>query len=732
MDNIHFQQIYNENSTLSNQIYSLITSICLSIKHKKNIIIISDLLRINTHFSPISKVFDLDHLNDYLKKYNILILDHNFIQFDILNIKYGNENEIYDLTSHFINSLNTKNHLFISNKINFDLICSHNNDIKTNKNIDFDISSTKLINKKIYITIKINNTHDFTFEYLTKSGNPIKDININFNNKKFIPLNSWIILEEPEFKLILNEILLNIKFTDHINNQLLEFKNKILYNSLDEKNNDHVIINNLISNNSNVSLNIINMRITEDELKNFSLLNNVDCKTFKQIMTIKYINEIESSIDKTTLTIVLTNELNHFIIYFLEKNNYNFKIIDQFLENENEKQLIHFFDYSISLLCNEVYIGNLSSTITLCLKQLNNNKKNIIFNFQKSEINSLIKNINNENNNLNKDNNLNTENNLKKNIHNSYMENIILNEDNKIIDNLKNKLPNDFNSIIYKNLYDDLVNFNENEASLHYLIHGINEERTYKIKSSNNIEYDKLPIDFNSTIYKEKYNDLHKLNNNDLIIHYLNQGILEKRDYKNTLPPIPLDKLPSDFNVSDYKKLNKDLGNLSDNDAISHYLNHGIIENRTYKNILPHTNLDKLPSDFNVLDYKKLHKDLGNLSDNDAISHYLNHGIIENRTYTNILPHTNLDKLPSDFNTSVYKNLYSDLVFLSDQEVINHYLNHGILEKREYKINIYSNNLPSDFNVLSYKKLNKDLKNLNNSELIFHYLTHGLKEKRSY
>ena len=89
-----------------------------------------------------------------------------------------------------------------------------------------------------------------------------------------------------------------------------------------------------------------------------------------------------------------------------------------------------------------------------------------------------------------------------------------------------NNLPKDFNPSLYKNIYNDLNNLSENELKLHYLNYGIKENRVYKLN---------LPYDFNTNIYRNLNNDLKDLSNNELKLHYLNYGIKEKRKYKNFL-----------------------------------------------------------------------------------------------------------------------------------------------------------------------------------------------------
>ena len=94
--------------------------------------------------------------------------------------------------------------------------------------------------------------------------------------------------------------------------------------------------------------------------------------------------------------------------------------------------------------------------------------------------------------------------------------------------------------------------------------------------------------------------------------------------------------LPCNFNVIIYKKLNKDLAHMNDQDAINHYINHGSYEKRPYKEVEElEVKNGNLPHDFNVTIYKKLNKDLEHMNDQDAINHYINHGSHEKRKYNN-------------------------------------------------------------------------------------------------
>jgi hypothetical protein len=91
------------------------------------------------------------------------------------------------------------------------------------------------------------------------------------------------------------------------------------------------------------------------------------------------------------------------------------------------------------------------------------------------------------------------------------------------------------------------------------------------IESYNSYYTHLYPTDFNFNIYN-KYNDLSKLNTNDLIKHYIDNGKKEDRIYK----------LPHNFNVNSYRIKNQDLINLNYDKLINHYINFGYKENRPY------------------------------------------------------------------------------------------------------------------------------------------------------
>lgn len=218
-----------------------------------------------------------------------------------------------------------------------------------------------------------------------------------------------------------------------------------------------------------------------------------------------------------------------------------------------------------------------------------------------------------------------------------------------------------------------------------------------------------IPLDFDVSAYIELNDDLRYLSPTEAIKHYKNNGIYENRKYKYDYDIIPLD-----FDASTYIELNNDLKYLSSTEAIKHYIKHGLRENRKYSH---------LPSDFDISTYIELNDDLKHLTPKEAIKHFLEYGSKENK------PYKYDDKnIPLDFDVNTYIELNDDLKYLTPIEGIKHYLKYGSKENKKYKYN----NIPLDFDALTYTELNDDLKYLTSREAIKHYENYGIFENRKY
>lgn len=359
MNNIYFLRIANNNSGLCNQIYSLISTIFHCMENNKNTIIISNFLKsIDTNnYSPISEIIDLDKLNNFLKKYNITLIDRE--KYEVVNEEY------------------------FTNPCNFEII------------------------------------------------------------DKYRPL----------FKDILQEL----KFSEIFNEKIFDIICKINMSSI---------------------INVIHLRVEDDAIKHWSVMNNIDYFQFKKILIEKYKKEIDKNINKNDLTFILTSDPDNEVIHFLTLNNFNFQMTKKYFL---ERELNGIIDLNIGKLCNNVYIGPGNSTFTQCIINCINNKKNILFDLDHINNNSSISILNN---------------------------------------NYNNKLPVDFNANIYKMLNNDLKNMTDKDAISHYQNYGLYENRDYK-----------LSYDFDPKIYKSLHKDLENMNDNEATLHYLKYGKIENRKY---------------------------------------------------------------------------------------------------------------------------------------------------------------------------------------------------------
>jgi hypothetical protein len=103
-----------------------------------------------------------------------------------------------------------------------------------------------------------------------------------------------------------------------------------------------------------------------------------------------------------------------------------------------------------------------------------------------------------------------------------------------------------------------------------------------------------------------------------------------------------------------------------------------------------------------------------------------------------------------DFDYDFYRTYYDDLSNLTDEKLLNHFIEHGQYEGRKFNkvFNVilpsyyrdklepagllYFFDVPLDFDIFYYLKNNDDIKNLSLLEAIFHYINFGIYEGRTY
>ena len=154
------------------------------------------------------------------------------------------------------------------------------------------------------------------------------------------------------------------------------------------------------------------------------------------------------------------------------------------------------------------------------------------------------------------------------------------------------KLPDNFIPSVYRDLNKDLRHLDDENIIKHFIKNGIKENRIYKIE--NNISEKENNITEKENNIIEKENNISEKENN---ISEKENNICEK---ENNIceKEIKIYKLPNDFIPSVYRDLNKDLRHLDDENIIKHFIKNGIKENRIYKNDFSFKNK---PSNWNTL-----------------------------------------------------------------------------------------------------------------------------------
>jgi len=133
-------------------------------------------------------------------------------------------------------------------------------------------------------------------------------------------------------------------------------------------------------------------------------------------------------------------------------------------------------------------------------------------------------------------------------------------------------------------------------------------------------------------------------------------------------------------------------------------------------------------NDFDLNIYKNLYKDLIFKSNDEYLIHYEKYGKFENRIINKILLKEKINE--TDFDEFIYKSSNPDLKNLNRNELVNHFTEFGIYEDRIWSINTFIKN--KNFNIDTYKKINPDMINFDLKKTIYHYLVHGVNEHRFY
>jgi len=125
-----------------------------------------------------------------------------------------------------------------------------------------------------------------------------------------------------------------------------------------------------------------------------------------------------------------------------------------------------------------------------------------------------------------------------------------------------------------------------------------------------------------------------------------------------------------------------------------------------------------------VFFYKNLYVDLQWMADEQLIYHYHNHGIKEGR----IANKDEFNKMYPEFDLDFYKYYNTDITWMNEFQLMHHYHHHGRFEDRK----ICDKNFCPDLDIEYYKSFNDELKNMDKYQLLNHYIKEGSKTNKKY
>jgi len=337
MKYIYFCKIGKEGTGLCNQLFSLITCIMVAINNNKKIIIIDNVRNeytLNSSNTNISEIFDINKFNIYLEKnYDVKLFDKYDINFNICNIKYGIKDNKIDITENILNDCFSNNVLHIKKNLNLNLY--KGDPVPENP-------------KQLFIKYQINN---YFFKEIFRENLSFleEDVTFDIENNDYHYIFEWInFISKDIFDEILKNIIFNSKFKNKV-------KNFLIGNNIKKKD----------------KINIFHLRLEEDAIKHWSVINNMNENQFKETISNKYIDIIENFVDKNDKNIILSYSMQNEVLDFLNKNNYQYYFIEKEISMGREINAI--YDLIIGKYCNNIFIGNFNldnlngSSFSYCL-----------------------------------------------------------------------------------------------------------------------------------------------------------------------------------------------------------------------------------------------------------------------------------------------------------------------------------------------------------------------------
>lgn len=316
-----------QNSGFCNQIYSIIYTCGHCMRNDINFIFIGKFLtQIQSQkFCNISYILDINATNNYLKQYNVFLIDYYNFDFKIVNAKYGANNMCLDVTEQVKQFLNDKV-FYISKSQDLNAFFGDPIDFYRKKYfIELDKNALHL-----YITFSINNII-FNETYEQSGGFLKSDWLIDLNNTNFQP-SLRIQNDQTEFtKGIFRNIAFQPIFLQKANDFIVQVREK----------------------NKEKKINCIHLRLEDDAVQHWASENKISPVDFKKIIEDKYIEAITKNLNKEDATLILSDNYDNRVIQFLRENGYNYIKTPKM---SKDREVAAIYDLHIGQYCNNVYI----------------------------------------------------------------------------------------------------------------------------------------------------------------------------------------------------------------------------------------------------------------------------------------------------------------------------------------------------------------------------------------
>lgn len=311
---------------LCNQLYSLVNVILMGVKFPGfATIIVGDFLT-DIHTNQLcdpSTIIDFSHMNKLLLSYKVKLVKHSSVKMEITKVTFGRRPHVeVDITNPMIEHFYNDNVFYIPPHTNINEFCPDGDPLPN-------------VPKQLYV------------EY-TVDGRPMvtmmnEVIEIAYDQAcldfKTHSMAQWYsrtnIIHSKSERWLFNYLLENVRF------------NEKYYN-----------VANLFVQNLQSKINVIHLRLEDDALDFWGMINNIPRERYEQVLEQKYIRLIQEHISKDSTTILLTMKTDNRVTQYMASEGYPYVFMDKTTFEGREVNGI--VDLLISECCNGVFIGNIN------------------------------------------------------------------------------------------------------------------------------------------------------------------------------------------------------------------------------------------------------------------------------------------------------------------------------------------------------------------------------------